>query len=262
MTPGATIKMGCRICGGIDSTKSHLIPAAMARDALKGDKHLVSGSRFVDGMTKTQSGLWDDDILCLSHEKMLGDADSAAINFCRRVQEQTLIIKPDVFTVGGVDVDQIVKFVAAVLWRCSVSQRFGMHEFNLGAAAEKKLAAILFHGTPVGDFPLVSINAVCSDIPDVEGVINYPKLLHAKGARLVRFMAAGMIFTAEIGWKKLPLLARMRINGQTQIVTGFVPFEKTIEFLSALPVVESMGRKRSGGPMRQRKPKKVSDPAD
>lgn len=251
MTPP---KRGCRICGVVDSTRSHLIPHAIVRDALGNDKHLVSGTRFADGMSKTQSGLWDDDILCDTHEKMLGDPDSAGIDFCRRVGESTLVIKPDIFTIGGVDTDQLVQFVAAVLWRCSVSSRFGMHAFELGAAAEKKLGAILFEDMPVRDFPLVSVNAVRSDIPDVQGVINYPKLYHARGARFARFMAAGMIFTAEIGWKKLPMLRHYRINGMEKVLTGFVQYEGTMEYLGAVPVVEMMGRKRSGGPMRQRKP--------
>lgn len=247
-------KRGCRICGVVDSTRSHLIPAALAHDAKGGSPNLIMGTRFADGTNTTQSGIWDDDILCFDHEAMLSGADRAGIELTRFMRDEYLIIKPDSLVIEGANADQLVRFAAAVVWRCSVSDRFGVHQFNVGAAAERKLADILFRDVPIGDFPKVNIRGIKSALPHVDGLIHFPKLHRPQKGRVVRFIVGTLLFIVDVGSKPLKASEATKINGRKQFQTGYIAYETTPEWEGAVRIFEQMERKREGWPRRQKKP--------
>src|ERR1700716_4357044 len=120
----------CRSCGVLDLIKAHIIPASFGRLAIGDGKHLKqvsAGSR-----RSLQSGVWDTQILCQRCDGVLGAYDEYAIKMVRRASNEIVPLPGEAFEIGAVETRLIVKIVAAVLWRASVTRHPEFSEVRLG----------------------------------------------------------------------------------------------------------------------------------
>lgn len=128
----------CLVCNGEPTVKSHLFPRALAFRIRRDSKNLVEGSRDRSGVRYTQSGLWDDSILCAVHEQALHAGDDYVIRLVNSFSKISSPLESGAgFTVINPKPDRLVKFIHSTVWRYEVSrsgQRFGL---NLGPYLER-----------------------------------------------------------------------------------------------------------------------------
>ena len=67
--------MACRICGDAATIEAHIVPRALYRVLAGSQQHAYQGSLFSEGVRYQAKGVFDPDLLCATHEAMLGSAD-------------------------------------------------------------------------------------------------------------------------------------------------------------------------------------------
>ena len=76
----------CVICGASPTVKSHLLPRSLALDIRGSAPNLVHGSAKRDGYLVNQNGVWDDSLLCSTHEEQSGLGDKYAVELIRSLE--------------------------------------------------------------------------------------------------------------------------------------------------------------------------------
>jgi hypothetical protein len=149
--------MPCLICGNPATIEAHLVPRALYRRLAGKDQHAIEGSLFREGTRFQAKGLFDPDLLCADHEKMLATADDYGLRFLRNFERGHETMRGKIWLVANPKPDQLVRFVAACIWRRGVSpiERHGA-DLDL-SLAEPKLRAMLFEGDTRYQPPLMVI---------------------------------------------------------------------------------------------------------
>ena len=136
----------CVVCGARPTVKSHLFPRALVRRIRGDDKHVTQGDRVRLGVKLTQSGPWDDSILCDTHESLLGPFDDYIARFCSRFSESAVISSSgNSYNCPNPKPDLLLGFAYATIWRFAVSKHGAMHHLQLGPY-QLLLEHHLFHG--------------------------------------------------------------------------------------------------------------------
>lgn len=137
--------MPCRICGEPATIEAHIIPRALYRRVAGTEQHTMQGSLFRTGTRYQAKGLFDPDLLCAQHERMLGAADDYGMRFLHRFETAGRVsVRGNVWLVPNPKPDLLVRFVAACIWRRGVSAvDREAADLDLGFA-EPKLRAMLF----------------------------------------------------------------------------------------------------------------------
>lgn len=73
--------MPCRICGDPATIEAHVIPRALYRRLAGNKQHAMEGSLFRTGTRYQAKGVFDADLLCALHERMLATADDYGMRF-------------------------------------------------------------------------------------------------------------------------------------------------------------------------------------
>lgn len=207
--------MPCLICGDTDTVKSHIIPRALFRIA-KGAKPKVLRTRRGDnGWEESQSGFFDDRLLCAKHESRLGRFDDYAARFCRAFHSQAERRIP-VFTIPNPRPDLLVGFACATVWRMAASRSELKPERMLGPYA-KFLAGLLFEGVPFDPLLLLSRSAYQLRGQPLE--MNVLPVRHTElDRRFWRFIACGIIFDLKLDARPAPAaMAVLAVNAQTEV---------------------------------------------
>lgn len=150
--------MPCRICGDPATIEAHVIPRALYRRLAGNKQHAMEGSLFRTGTRYQAKGVFDADLLCALHERMLATADDYGMRFLHHFETAGRVgIRGNVWLVPNPKPDLLVRFVAACIWRRGVSA-IGREtaELDLGPA-EPKLRAMLFEGGTRFQPPLMVI---------------------------------------------------------------------------------------------------------
>lgn len=128
----------CLVCNGEPTVQSHLFARALAFRIRSDSKNLVEGSRDRSGVRFSQSGLWDDTILCADHEQALHAGDDYVIRLVKNFSSISAPLESGAgFTVMNPRPDRLVKFIHSTVWRYVVS-RFGQRfNLNLGPYLER-----------------------------------------------------------------------------------------------------------------------------
>ncbi len=128
--------MTCRLCNrsDLEMAKSHIIPRALVHDLRADKKHLLVVDTATGDNSHTQSGDWDDDILCRACEASFSPWDSYAVDFFR--SEPTNIFGSNSiaqwFEVNNHDYSKLKLFFISLIWRASVTTRPFFSAVSLG----------------------------------------------------------------------------------------------------------------------------------
>jgi hypothetical protein len=136
--------MPCKICGNEATIRCHLMPRALMHDIRGGSPHLVQGDLYKRGEQKSQSGAWDDDLLCDKHEKALQESDRYAVQWIRRFEmERAVAADGDFFFMINKRPDLLQKFVCSVVWRHALSSQSSNFDMDIGPW-EVRLRELIF----------------------------------------------------------------------------------------------------------------------
>ena len=150
--------MPCVVCGDQATIQAHIIPRALYRRLAGSDQHAMEGSLFRQGTRYQAKGLFDPDLLCATHEKMLAGADDYGLRFMDHFEKKG---RPgfdgSVWFVPNPKPNLLIRFVAACIWRRGVSNvRREQADLDLGPA-ESRLRAMLFEDETRYQPPLMVI---------------------------------------------------------------------------------------------------------
>jgi len=135
-------------CTSANLINAHFVPQAFPRQIKKssgGPNTTASEIRFT---RRLQHGLSDKTILCAACDGFLGrEYDDPAFELISSLNARAFSVPT--FEIPNVDCDLLCTFILAILWRCSISNRFELSNINLiGYANPARM--VLWHAIPIG----------------------------------------------------------------------------------------------------------------
>lgn len=207
--------MACLICGEEGTVRSHIIPRGLFRITKGALPKVIRTRRRDNGWDESQSGFFDDRILCAKHEARLGRYDDYAIRFCRAFKEQA-DDGMSVVTVPNPRPELLVGFACAVVWRMAASRSDLNPAQTLGAFA-KRLADLLFDDVPFDPLLLLSRNAFHVRGKPLEMNV-LPVPYRELDRRFWRFIACGIKFDLKLDARPAPApMAVLAANTQSEV---------------------------------------------
>lgn len=192
--------MACLICGEERTVESHLVPRALYRDIAGDEQHGFEGSAFALGVKLQAKGRFDRTILCAEHEQALNDGDTYGVRFIRSFHSSGRPILGDaMWEVPNPRPEQLVKFVAACIWRRGVS-KVGREQADLSlGAAEPRLRSLLFGKDATYDPPLmVARKVIVSQGEPLHELMFEPAKSYGFGDNTWAFELFGVSFTMKL----------------------------------------------------------------
>lgn len=185
--------MQCRNCGSDATIKAHLIPRAFAVEVKAGKSmaaNVVSGENFI----QTQSGVWDNKILCGPCDGMLGRYENYAHGVTKRIRACRGTHHWQQRTLDRVDTEELLRFCAGILYKFSLTTpRNG--RINLGRYQEILRLFLYEPGAPCPP-ELDALIVRPLRFPNDNGVFAYrtPHNDRQHGLNCYRMMLGGVIF--------------------------------------------------------------------
>ena len=143
----------CQLCGAAPaSCRSHIIPKQFYKRIRGTEKHLFE-LHVEKGIERrfTQSGIWEQNILCPACDRKLGVFDDYAYEVLPENIEQTSMKHLgqgiSVYDLGLIDADKFRKFLVALIWR-SARSRHEMFRFMRIGPYEKRFEGVLTGNDP------------------------------------------------------------------------------------------------------------------
>jgi hypothetical protein len=203
------------VCGTADTVRTHIIPRSLFR-LTRGEQRMVARTRRGDtGWEVSQSGFYDDNILCSAHEECLGRFDDYAFRFCKGFRAQAAQGAISV-TLRNDRPELLVGFACAVVWRMAASRSASDPEEMLGPFATR-LRDLLFEETPFDPLLLLSRNAfhLGGKLLDMNVLpVPYDEL----GLHFCRFITCGIVFDLKLDERPAPApMAVLAANDQREI---------------------------------------------
>ena len=152
--------MICKLCGvsGLDMAKSHIIPRAFTHDLRGQAPHLLVIDTETGDNTHTQSGDWDDSILCRACEASFSQWDRYAVGFFRGNLGPLIGSNAEAqwFEATEYQYNKLKLFLLSLIWRASVTSKPFFDEVSLGPY-EDTAAAFILSSAPGSkdDFPVM-----------------------------------------------------------------------------------------------------------
>lgn len=112
--------MPCRNCGSHELIKAHLIPRAFAVEVKVG-KSIAAGVKSSEAFTHSQSGIWDDQILCGRCDGVLGRYENYTLGLTKRIRACPDTSPWQQHVLSGVDSEYVLKFCAGILYKFSLT---------------------------------------------------------------------------------------------------------------------------------------------
>jgi hypothetical protein len=235
----------CRGCGASQTIEAHLIPRAFVHDMRSGQKSILIGSATRKGRKVSQSGLIDRNILCAKCDGHLGQYDTFGVNFSRTFAAKSRLVWPDIFRVHPADTESLVRFFVSILWRCSISNLDEAKEVNLGTF-EDKFRDVLFSGVSCATEPETVLYRYKSRVIKAQDIVLLPFKSPFVDGTLDAYSVSMGGFRAfvKVDERSLPRRFRpMMINGKSEIIGGYLYFEKTQEFRATRAIAQNMSEK-------------------
>ena len=225
-------------CHGFDCTstsliRAHIIPKGIAR-LLNQNGRNISISPTSVGTAKRQLGEFDDKILCEQCDNKLGAFDDYGVEICKTFPDRHRRVPGDIFEVDNFDGNKFCKFVLAVLWRASISNKPAFDRVELGPY-EPLAREVLYGARSLSDMPAFEVFAFryTSTNPDPTHFYIHPSAVPMFGRRAYVLPLVGFRLLARLSNKKWPVEARqLALNGKNVMRGGFIELEKTLEFKS------------------------------
>jgi hypothetical protein len=237
--------MPCRICGDPATIEAHIVPRALYRRLAGSDQHAMQGSLFRTGTRYQAKGLFDPDLLCAAHERMLATADDYGMRFLHRFETAgRLSMRDNIWLVPNPKPDQLLRFVAACIWRRGVSA-IGREEADLDLGlAEPKLRAMLFEGNSSYQPPLMVVRRTYTSQGQVLREIMWePGKSFGFGDNTWLFFAFGCEFVMKLNpYSHPPFPAFCVANGKTEIWAMNMEPEELTDVPGVIDIAVNMER--------------------
>lgn len=114
--------MTCKNCGSDSTIKAHLIPRVFCKQVQTGPSH-AAGIKPDGSFSISQSGVWDDSILCGTCDNDLGKLENYAHKVLTAVREAKTEQVWRACVAEGVEPEKIMRFCAAILYKYSLTSK-------------------------------------------------------------------------------------------------------------------------------------------
>ena len=206
--------MPCKVCDNPKTVRCHLMPAALFKDNMKGEKHLFVGTSSKNGIKYSQSGMFDPNLLCYEHEHSLQDCDDYAVRWIRKFKTKarpSKKFKNLVYLFPNPYPDLLLKFVCSVVWRCAVSPIASTDLTRLGPY-ELVLRDFLFSGKEYDPTFYVckrslTVNNVAMNPP----MIMSPAKMRVEGILVWEFELGGLLWVLKLDPRRIAGLADLAV---------------------------------------------------
>lgn len=189
--------MACSNCGSESLIRAHLIPRVFAVEVKVGKSFAANVSKS-GTYRSTQSGIWDDTILCAKCDGVLGNYENYAHGVTKRIRAAEDAKPLQQRTLSDVDITMILKCCAGILYKFSLTSRQN-GRVELGRYQES-LRHFLFHaGAPCpAELDVLVLRPL--RFGDDDGVFAYraPRDDRAHGLNFYRMMLGGVIFFVNL----------------------------------------------------------------
>lgn len=221
--------MACLICGDCKTIDAHLMPRAFALEVRSqpGEKHAVAppnSNRF----HKTNTGVYDREILCGSCDNLLGKHEGYVFKFLKEAREQ-LKAPGEFLFAEQIDGDAFVKFAAGLCWKyCVTKPEFG--QISIGPYVDE-LADVAFEHSSIPS----SIDATAIQLQFGDAEVYFyraPRPYRNDGVNFIRFFVGGFLFFLKIDKRRNPSFpsAECWLRGKAAASFGVAPGEKFEEW--------------------------------
>jgi hypothetical protein len=239
--------MACVICGNPSTIEAHILPRALYRRLADNDQHAFQGSLFKRGTRFQAKGTFDPDLLCATHEAMLGTADDYGLRFLHGFETKgRLAMRDNVWLVPNPKPDLLVRFVAACIWRRGVSTIGREHsDLDLGGA-EPRLRAMLFEGeTRYQPALMVIRRTYTSQGQHLREIMWEPCKGYGFGDNTWSFLALGCEFMLKLNpYSHPPFPAPFVANGKREVWAMNMDPQEFIDVPGAVDIAVNMLRDR------------------
>lgn len=230
--------MSCLICGSTPTIKSHLLPRTFAREVQVGKAHALA--RSPDDYDHTQSGVFEQDMLCKNCDNNLGKFENIAAQAFRKIRKSAKDAVVGKYLLAGSKGDDILRFAAGTLWKYSVSSEQN-GRIDLGPYRDI-LRDIAFNQSPIP----ASIDALLFRLKthdEDDGVFAYrtPKSDRQEGVNGYRLLVGGMLIFIKTDKQnpKSDAYTLGSIRGKTDLPYIVLPAQEFEEFRKARDLVQS-----------------------
>jgi len=221
---------------GVPAVRSHLLPAAIARDIRGAEKEVLIGSKDYDGRNQSQSGTWER-MLCSDHEAMLHDYEDYSIKFLRGFKLTPAERSTGYFVRKGVETTALIRFACSVLWRYHTSIQIEASKVEL-PEWEADLRAVTFDGD-MTRAPDVIIGAHDQHLYSSNRYA-YPPSRSEFDSRFVwQTVIHGVIFLVKLDRRPYPLAGQIVLVAGGDVV-GYVKAVGQDEFTGVGQIVKRM----------------------
>lgn len=237
--------MPCVICGDPATIEAHIVPRALYRRVAGDQQHAIQGSQFRVGSRYQAKGLFDRNLLCALHERMLGPADDYGMRFLHRFEtEGRSAMRGNVWIVPNAKPDLLIRFVAACIWRRGVSSVDRQAaDLDLGLA-EPKLRAMLFDGETRYQPPLMIVRRTyTSQGEPMREVMWEPGKSFGFGDNTWLFFALGCEFVMKLNpYSHPPFPAVFVANGKQEVWAADMDAEELVDVPGVIDIAANMLR--------------------
>jgi hypothetical protein len=219
---------------------AHIVPSGFARDTMDGFPHNLKISPTK--VHPTQHGVYDPAILCGTCDGLLGKLDDYALDVCRRFPKEHVDLGDGTFEMANIDGSTFAKFVLAVLWRASITNRPEFRNVTLGPY-EAEACEIIFGAKPLSataNYELLVGRYKQVGKFNTERNYTAPARWKIAGLNGWGFALHGFRIMAKIDRRSLPIDVRPAIvNGNTKLIGAFVSYETTTEGRAVLDMARA-----------------------
>jgi len=211
----------CRVCDSPSTVKSHLLPRALVSDIRGDENYVVTGALAKQGMRFEQSGLWDDGLLCQTHEQELGRFDDYGVRWIRSFDRRaTQSGNEPLFFHRNRNPKFLAGFVSAVIWRHSHSRHMAKYDLDTGPW-DIQLRDQLFNSSNYEPRIMICKRQWVSGGIHLKEIIIPPFRNPRWSRRGWEFEVGGLSFSVILDSRRIPdAMKPFLANGQDPVVGG------------------------------------------
>lgn len=234
--------MSCLNCGNPVTIRAHLIPRVFCKEVMVGKSHAAMVLESGD-FTISQSGVWDDSILCACCDNILGVHENYAhkVFSALRSRGSDMAWEPKVF--DGVECNRLIRCICGILYKYSITCKY-KGQISLGRY-QKKCQDIAFSSVPISsDIDAFAFRPIRYAGDD--GVFTYraPQADRKYGLNMYRMMIGGMILFVKLDKRPIvdTITSTLLMRNSSDFIYRESPAQVFEEFHIPKSLVNSKGR--------------------
>ncbi|MBO1909469.1 hypothetical protein KHP60_24585 [Microvirga sp. 3-52] len=195
--------MACLVCGASKTINAHLVPKAFATEVIseRGEKHALVHAKQ-DGLRKTNTGIYDPDILCGPCDGTLGKHEGYVFDLLKRIRALR-VHAGKILDCEPCDGDSIVKFAAGIVWEYANTKKEN-GRISIGPYSDT-LKKVAFEITPIP--AMIDAAAIQMQIGNEDVHFYRARLPDRKeGVNVIRSSVGALVFFLKIDKRCNPSL--------------------------------------------------------